>query len=222
MESGATRWKLTLTGTDKAQVVRSKKEIGPLAREKGEKEMKTKKREVITERSVTICVKGQGKENINAAMTKAFDYVLKQLLDADRYYGKKSIGKNKLTWGVEELATFTKSVNDLGQREREGKKVDDTAGMGRQEKAIRSFFEWVFVGMRMPDVELAFECFQETELPASVKSAVTDAINDLMKALIHFRKLDQQAIEKQLKRQTVVDLCKWKTIRTANHGNNVG
>lgn len=189
-----------------------------------EKEMKAKKREIITERSVTICVKGQGKENINAAMTKAFDHVLKQLLGASRFYGKKSIGKSKMTWGVEERAKFIKSVNDLGQREGEEKTkmVDDTAGMGRNEKAIRSFFNWIFVGLRMPDVELAFECSQNTELPASIKSEVTDAIDDIMKALIHFRRLDQQAIEKQLKRQTVVDLCKWKTIRTAKHGNNVG
>jgi len=86
--------------------------------------------------------------------------------------------------------------------------------MDRSEKAIRLFFDWVILGLQLDDVEYISDCHQEAEIPPSVKPEVTAAIDDLMKVLIRFRKYNQQAIKKQLKRQNIVDVRDWK--KTAN------
>ena len=178
--------------------------------------MKTKTKEIITERSVTISVKGTSKQNINAAMTKAFDHVLKQLLDADRYRGKKSIGKNKMTWAVQEQAKFIEIQNDqVKKNEAAGNIANDTASMNKHEKAVRIFMDWMKTGLRLPDVELAFECCQDAEYPAPVSAKVSNAIENLMEALVHFRSINQLMINEQLKRQKVVNLYTWKKSRTA-------
>jgi hypothetical protein len=71
------------------------------------------------------------------------------------------------------------------------------------------------MGLRLPEVELAFESFQDAEIPPTVKSQTTDAIDNLMKALINFRSINEKYIEIELKRRKIVALDEWKKNRTA-------
>jgi hypothetical protein len=92
------------------------------------------------------------------------------------------------------------------------------SGMGKREKAVRVFFDWVNMGLRLPDVELAFESFPDVEIPPTMKFQTTDAIDaidNLMKALINFRSINKKYIEIELKRRKIVALDKWKENRTA-------
>ena len=83
--------------------------------------------------------------------------------------------------------------------------------MSDQEKAIRRFFDWIMAGLRMPDIELAYESRQDVEVPATVvRPEVRDAIDNLMNALIHYRELDRQMIRKQLARREVVNIQDWE------------